>query len=46
MPSKAFQTTYTNNSLREFKELLLDNALFKVQNQALANKNPKWKKWW
>jgi hypothetical protein len=24
----------------------LDNALFKVQNQALANNNPKWKEWW
>jgi hypothetical protein len=32
-----------DNQLRVFEELLLDNALFKVQNQALANKNPKWK---
>ncbi len=32
--------------MKEFKELLLDNALFKVQNQALINKNPKWKEWW
>jgi hypothetical protein len=33
-----------NNMLKEFEELLLDNALFKVQNQALGDKNPKWKK--
>jgi hypothetical protein len=24
----------------------LDNTLLKVQNQALVNKNPKWKEWW
>jgi hypothetical protein len=35
-----------DNRLREFEELLLDNALLKVQNQALANKNLKWKEWW
>jgi len=33
-----------NNMLKEFEELLLDNALFKVQNQALGDKNRKWKK--
>jgi hypothetical protein len=32
-----------NNKLKEFEELLLDKTLFKVQNQALGNKNPKWK---
>jgi hypothetical protein len=31
------------NQLREFEELLFDNALLKGQNQALANKNLKWK---
>jgi hypothetical protein len=35
-----------DNQLREFEELLLDNALFKVQNQTLADKNPKWNEWW
>jgi len=30
-----------DNRLREFEELLLDNALFKVQNQALVDNNPK-----
>jgi hypothetical protein len=35
-----------NNKLKEFEELLLDNTLLKVQNQALGNKNPKWKEWW
>ncbi len=34
------------NKLKEFEELLLDNTLFKVQNQALGDKNPKWKEWW
>jgi hypothetical protein len=34
-----------NNKLKEFKELLLDNTLLKVQNQALGDKNPKWKEW-
>jgi hypothetical protein len=24
----------------------LDNTLLKVQNQALGDKNPKWKEWW
>jgi len=32
--------------LKEFKELLLDNTLLKVHNQALGDKNPKWKEWW
>jgi hypothetical protein len=41
-----FQTAYMDNRLKEFEELLLDNALFKVHNQALVDKNPKWKKWW
>jgi hypothetical protein len=31
------------NKLKEFEELLLYNTLFKVQNQTLGNKNPKWK---
>jgi hypothetical protein len=35
-----------NNMLKEFGKLLLDNTLFKVQNQALGDKNPKWKEWW
>jgi len=35
-----------NNRLKELKELLLDNTLLKVQNQALGDKNPKWKEWW
>jgi UDP-galactopyranose mutase len=35
-----------DNQLREFEELLLDNALLKVQNQALVEKNPKWEKLW
>ncbi len=43
---KTFQTSYINNQLREFKELMLDNALFKLQNQALTNNNLKWKEWW
>jgi len=29
---KVSQTTYMDNQLREFEELLLDNALFKVHN--------------
>ncbi len=43
---KVFQTTHTDNWLKEFEELLLDNDLFKVQNKTLANKNSKWKEWW
>jgi hypothetical protein len=43
---KVFQTTYMDNWLKEFEELLLDNALLKVQNQTLVDKNPKWKEWW
>ncbi len=35
-----------NNKLKEFEELLLDNRILKVCNQALGNKNPKWKEWW
>jgi hypothetical protein len=38
---KAFQTTYMDNRLKEFGELLLDNVLLKVQNQTLADKNLK-----
>jgi hypothetical protein len=34
-----------NNTLKEFEELLLNNTLFKMQNQALGDKNPKWKQW-
>jgi hypothetical protein len=40
-PSKTFQITYMDNQLREFEELLLDNALLEVHNQALVDKNPK-----
>jgi hypothetical protein len=43
---KVFQDTYMDNQLKKFRELLLDNALLKVQNQTLANENPKWKEWW
>jgi hypothetical protein len=35
-----------NDKLKEFEELLLDNTLLKMHNQALGNKNPKWKEWW
>jgi glucose-6-phosphate 1-dehydrogenase len=35
-----------NNRLKEFEELLLNNTLFKVQNQALGDSKPKWKEWW
>jgi hypothetical protein len=38
-PNKVFQTIYME--LKEFEELLLDHALFKVQNQTLADKNLK-----
>jgi hypothetical protein len=34
------------DKLKEFKELLLDNTLLKVQNQALGDKYPKWKECW
>jgi hypothetical protein len=34
---KHFSTTYVDNRLLEFEELLLDNALLKVQNQAFQN---------
>ncbi len=43
---KVFQTTYMDNWLKEFEELLLDNALFKVQNIKLVDKNQTWKEWW
>jgi hypothetical protein len=39
-PGKAFQSTHMDNLLKEFEELLLDNTLLKVQNQALVDKNP------
>jgi hypothetical protein len=29
-----------DNRLKEFEELLLDNILLKMQNQALRDKNP------
>jgi hypothetical protein len=32
--------------LKGFEELLLDNALLKVHNQTLANKNLKREEWW
>jgi hypothetical protein len=32
--------------LKEFEELFLENILFKVHNQTLGNRNPKWNKWW
>jgi hypothetical protein len=35
-----------DNWLKVFEELILDNALFKVQNQTLVDKNLKWKEWW
>jgi len=35
-----------NNRLKEFEKLLLDNTLFKAQNQTLGDRNPKWKEWW
>jgi hypothetical protein len=34
-----------DNRLKEFKELLMENALLKVQNQTLVDQNPKWKEW-
>jgi hypothetical protein len=43
---KTSQPTYMDNRLKEFKELFLGNALFKVQNQTLTDKNLKWKEWW
>jgi len=46
VPGKVFQTTYMDNQLKEFEKLFLDNALFKVHNQTLVDKNPKWKEWW
>lgn len=41
--SKTSETIYMDNRLKELEELLLDNALLKLQNQALIDKNPKWK---
>jgi hypothetical protein len=35
-----------DNQLKEFEELILDNALLKVHNQTLIDKNPKLKEWW
>jgi hypothetical protein len=35
-----------DNWLKEFEELFLDNDLLKVHNQALVDKNPKWKERW
>jgi hypothetical protein len=35
-----------SNRLKEFEELLLNNTLLNVQNQALGDKNPKCKEWW
>ncbi len=35
-----------NNKLKEIGGLLLDNTLFKVENQALGDRNPKWKERW
>jgi len=37
-PIKSSHTTYMDNWLREFEELLLNNVLFKVQNQVLVDK--------
>lgn len=39
-------TCRMQNKLKEFEELLLDNTLFKVQNQVVGDINPKWKEWW
>jgi hypothetical protein len=36
-PGKASQITYMDHWLKEVEKLLLDNALLKVQNQALFN---------
>jgi hypothetical protein len=44
--NKVFQLIYMDNWLMEFEKLLLDNALIKVQNQTLDDKNSKWKEWW
>jgi len=44
--SKVSQTTSMDNRVKEFDELLLDNAFLKVQNQTLVDKNLKWKEWW
>jgi hypothetical protein len=46
MFNKVFQLIYMDNRLMEFENLLLDNALLKVQNQTLADKNSKCKEWW
>jgi hypothetical protein len=35
-----------NNMLKKFEELVLDNTLFKVHNQALGDRNPKWRESW
>ncbi len=44
--SRVFQTSYMDNWLKGFEELVLNNALLKVYNQTLADKNPKWEEWW
>jgi hypothetical protein len=44
--SKVSQTTSMDNRVKEFDELLLDNAFLKVQNQTLVDKNLRWKEWW
>jgi hypothetical protein len=35
MPNKVSQTTYMDNQLKGFEELLLNNALLKMHNKAL-----------
>ncbi len=35
-----------NKRSNKFEELVLDNTLFKVHNQALGDKNHKWKESW
>jgi len=44
-PSMISYTLHMENQLKEFEELLPNNALLKVQNQAPADRNPKWKEW-
>jgi hypothetical protein len=43
---KVSQATYMDNQLREFEEFFLDNALLKVHNQTLMDKNLKQKESW
>ncbi len=35
-----------NNMSKDFEELILNNTLLKMQNQAFKDRNPKWKEWW